>query len=240
MTRPSDVIDTAVSIAELLGGGRDVPPVLAIRVPGEGRLAVVGRDMSPRRPGGPMDGLALAELMVLVAALRPEACALLTPGRRRDMTTDTILDRHLLVVGIDVTDGGNRMDAMAVPYEQHDGRMTSAPAMPLPVAATPLSSLVFDATVRTRLDLPASTVVAVLDGLGHRLLLDLPSGLPEGHPLMASATPDLTMDQVRGRVRRLADELHRRHAPTASAKKRQTAPGVPHNVPTGWLPACPI
>lgn len=228
MTRAHDEMEAALELAVL---GLDEPPYPPVAYARRGDGLAVGMLSSVTRMG---EGGAIAELAVFLAALRPEAAAIVVPVVLREVD-GPMLDRRLSVVGIDATGGGQRLDAWAVPADDRADptRRTITPAETHPTAA-----LLADAVQRTRVDLPWLVVAAVLGDRGHRVTFrDVdPAVLEE----QRDAAADVPMKLARHRVRRLSRELERRHRPMAPLAERRTAPAAPCDAPPGWEPACAI
>lgn len=184
------------------------------------------------RPDGPRDGVdAVSELAVLAAASGLPCAALVIPVRLRDLARDDIVARSHLVTRLERSPRGD-VDLQAYAFDpdhppptplDRDGTWAMDPDM------SPVAALLFDAMVRVA-DVPAfGQVAAVLTIWGHEVAVRGP--LPETN------YPRLGRD--RHRVHRLARELGRRNRPVGRAG-HAARPGVPANLPPGFVPACPL
>lgn len=236
MSRPSDVVDQALGLGGIVGADRTLATGVCVRVPGGGRLGVLGRLASPRDDGRSP----LSELAVMLVALRPDAAAMVMPARVRDTVSGEVLSRGTMAVGIDTTGGGNRMDAVAQSWGVADGELVAGARVRVDVRGAPTASLLHDAVVRSRIDLPPVAVGLVLQGWGHHVVVDVREPLPVDHPLNAGVPPGTSPARARHLVDRLARELERRHRPNAPVGRRRGRPGVPYDLPAGWAPACPV
>ena len=227
---------TPGSVDDLLA---DAVDVLRTRSANDGRPPSVvlarrrGLRIGLRAPVAPAraDDRTEAELAVWLSAVQPQAAAYATSAVLRD--GDTRIGRRIVAVGIDVSGGGHRLAARVASWDDDD-------PSPIDVAVTPTASLLFDAVVRTRCDLPLAVVSAVLQHRGHVLLAPDDVDVDPVFDLLAPTGPDVTAGAAAYGVDRLSRELARRHRPTARVADRRTAPGVPCDAPPGWVAACPI
>lgn len=226
MNRAGKELEDAGRLARL-GAERGAPTAAAVVCFAGGHRASVVMAI------GDEPGTQLAELAVFVAACHPAAAAIATTGRLRGPGGD-VLARVAAGSAIDVSGGGNRMDGATW---REDGVACS-----VPVDSVPTSSLLFDAVVRTRVDLHPYLVAEVLAGRGH--VVAVQDGVGMGpHPLVQAPTGSGSgtgQGSVRVRVDAIAGELATRHRPAGTALERRSVPGIPYDLPAGWEPACAI
>jgi hypothetical protein len=184
------------------------------------------------RPPAPHDEVDLASQMAtLAAASTLPGAVIAVPVQLRDLVEDEVIDRPVLVTRLErLPDGG--VDLMA--YAFHEDAPPATPldrtgTVAIDPAISPMSALLYDAVVRVDDAPPLAQVAAVLGGWGHELLPREP--LPE--------VDHARLGRDRHRVRRLARELAHRNRP---ARRSDAAgrPGVPANLPAGFVPACPL
>lgn len=183
------------------------------------------------RPDGLRDGAhPVSELAVLAAAGDWRRAALAVPVRLRDLASDDIVARHTLVTFLERRpDGGADMSAHGLRGGPSPDTVLDGAGRALDVTQSPMAPLLFDASVRVDDAPPLQQVVAVLGTWGHEIATDL-------------VLPDVDRRRLgrdRHRVHRLARELGRRNRPF-SRSDRANRPGVPANLPPGFIPACPL
>lgn len=184
------------------------------------------------RPDGPRDGVdAVSELAVLAGASGLPCAALVIPVMLRDLAHDDIVSRSHLVTRLERHPDG-RVDLQA--YAFHPDRPPPTPldrdhTWAMDPDMSPVAALLFDAMIRGA-DVPSfGQVAAVLTIWGHEVAVR--GSLPE--------TNYALLGRDGHRVRRLARELGRRNRPVGRAD-HAARPGVPANLPTGFVPACPL
>lgn len=198
------------------------------------------------------DPVAEAATLAVAAVDDPdlERVTMVTPVRLRDLGTDEVVRRAMVVTSLrrDAGTGGLRdpgrwdMDALLVEVGDwvddaggvgvREGLAVATCAERLPVDQSPVGSLLWD-TLATRAPGRVGDVVDALGILGFTLLPSSEDRWPTGTAAQR--------DRVRHRVRRTAAELHQRHAPTALHEPgRASRLPVPVGLPPGFVPACPI
>lgn len=179
------------------------------------------------------DSHPLAELAVAAGALRPDVVALAIPSRFRDLESDAVLGRIVLVTTVHrrgPRDVHVRCDRL--PLMDSDEGPTLGPPAAAQLSLSPVASLLHEALTRPAVvDAPAALGVLVLRG--HRVYT------------RSSTGPDLTgldppSPAATRAVDRFARELDRRHQPTASGHRPPRRPAVPADLPPGFVPACPL
>ncbi|MBW3657434.1 MAG: hypothetical protein KY457_02275 [Actinobacteria bacterium] len=182
------------------------------------------------RPEGLRDGVdPLSELAVLAGVTHPPRATIIVPVRMRDVVDGTIIARSVLVTEAwRLPDGRLELEASLVALPEDDD-VPPAPPQPIDPALSPVGSLLCDVLSTVDRSVRPEEVAAVLASWGHVVVADgeLP---PVDHARLGRA---------RSRVHRSADELARRHRPTALADDANR-PAAPANLPPGFLPACPV
>lgn len=183
------------------------------------------------RPDGPRDGVdPVSELAVLAAAGDWRHAALSIPVRVRDLADGDIVSRHTLVTFLECrADGDVEMSVVGLMDDTPPSAALDGAGWALDVEQSPVAPLLFDSVVRVDEAPPLQQVAAILRTWGHDVSTDIELADVDHRRLPGD----------RHRVHRLARELGRRNRPEAPGVDANR-PGVPANLPVGFVPACPL
>lgn len=210
----------------------DLLPTLLVRFDGEARLVARARPergddaTNPVAEAGALLAAAMthrrvrrASLLVPVRALAPDG------GEATQALALTSMARE-------EEDGAPwRMGATVTPWHPAEEAVLLAPdSLAVMIDASPVASMLFETTrTAARIDLRSAIAVLVRWGFEIEVASDVVPEIPcvDGRSV--------------ARVRRLATELQRRHAPCAPhAIGASVRSSVPVDLPSGFVPACPL
>lgn len=197
----------------------------AVDAPG---LVVAARGATQHDDADPM-----AQLAVAAGAVRPEVVVLATPSRFRDLESDAVLGRIVLLTTVHRRGPREvhvRCDRLPL-IDADDGPALGPPAAAR-VSLSPVASLLHEALTRAPV-VDAAAALAVVAVRGHRVYTRSSTG-PE---LTGLGPPSPAATRA---VDRFARELDRRHRPTARGGRPPRRPAVPADLPPGFVPACPL